>query len=151
MAKTLQIGVIGAGSCDEQIGALAFEVGRQIAKAGAVLLCGGLSGVMEYACKGAKEAGGQTVGILPGPKRGAANAYVDVEIVTNVGHARNVFIAHSADALIAISGGYGTMSEISIGLKLKKPVFGLQTHDVEGVEKVDTPALAVKRALDAIH
>lgn len=147
---TLQIGVIGAGSCDEKIYKLAYEVGRNIAKANAVLICGGLGGVMKGACHGAKDAGGITIGIIPGPARGAANEYVDYEIVTNAGHARNIFIAHSADALIAVSGSHGTLSEISIGIKLKKPVICLKSWDIKGVIFQEDPALAVKRAIDEI-
>ncbi len=146
----LQIGVIGAGSCDQNIYSLAYEVGKNIAKKGAVLICGGLAGVMEGACHGAKEADGVTIGILPGSKKGSANRYVDYEIVTNAGHARNVFIAHSADALIAVSGSFGTLSEISIGLKLKKPVICLKGWDIKGVIIEPDPILAVQKAISEI-
>jgi uncharacterized protein (TIGR00725 family) len=102
---------------------------------------------MEGACRGANEAGGQTVGILPGPDKGQANPYVAIPIVTDLGHARNVLIVRSSDLLVAISGGYGTLSEISIALKLGKPVIGLGTWpNMEGIQYVTTP----KEAMDAM-
>jgi hypothetical protein len=141
------IGVVGAGQCDEEIYEAARAVGAGIAKAQATLVCGGLGGVMEGACRGAYEAGGLTVGILPGDDKGNANPYVTVPIVTDLGHARNVLIVRSADILIAISGGYGTLSEISIGLKLGKPIIGLHTWPhMDGIRYVATP----REALDAI-
>lgn len=145
-----QIAVIGAGSCDEKIAQKAFAVGEAIAKAGAVLLCGGLGGVMEAACKGAKSVNGTTIGIVPGSKRKSANRFVDIEIVTNAGQARNVFIAHSADAMVAVSGSYGTLSEISVGLKLGKPVVGIDTWDIEGVIVESDPKKAVEKAVSLI-
>jgi len=141
------IGVIGAGSCNDEIYEMARKIGVGIARGGAILVCGGLGGVMEGACRGAYEAGGQTVGILPGPERGHANPYVTIPIVTDLGHARNVLIVRSSDALIAISGGYGTLSEISIALKLRKPVVGLSTWpNIEGIQYMATP----EEALDAV-
>ena len=134
------IGVIRAGQCDEKIYEEARKVGNGIAKAGATLVCGGLGGVMEGACQGAYEAGGQTVGILPGADRGEANPCVMIPIVTGLGHARNILIVRTADILVAISGGYGTLSEISIGLKLGKPVIGLHTWpNMKGIQYVTTP------------
>ncbi len=134
------IGVIGAGSCNEEVHEQARELGAGIAQAGAVLVCGGLGGVMEGACRGAYEAGGQTVGILPGPDKAQANSYVTIPIVTDLGHARNILVVRSSHALVAVSGGYGTLSEISIGLKLGKPVIGLGTWpDMEGIRYVTTP------------
>jgi len=142
------IGVIGAGSCNNDIYELAREVGRGIAKMGAILVCGGLGGVMEGACRGAREAGGQTVGILPGADRVHANPYITIPIVTDLGHARNVLIVRSSDLLIAISGGYGTLSEISIALKLKKPVIGLSTWpNIGEIKYVATSEEALKAAL----
>jgi uncharacterized protein (TIGR00725 family) len=141
------IGVIGAGSCNDEIYEMARKVGDGIAKAGAILVCGGLGGVMEAACRGAYEAGGQTVGILPGPDRAQANPYVTVPIVTDLGHARNILIVRSSNVLVAVSGGYGTLSEISIALKLGKPLIGLHTWpDIEGIHYVTTP----EDAMDAI-
>ena len=141
------IGVIGASSCSAEIAELAEAVGREIGRRGAVLVCGGLGGVMESASKGAKEAGGLTIGILPGTSREEANCYIDIPIVTGLGHARNIVIAHSSDRIIAISGEHGTLSEIAIGLKLKKTVIGLNTWDIEGVISVKTAAEAVEKAM----
>jgi len=123
----VQVGVIGAGVCDVATAALAEEVGRRLAERGAVLVCGGLGGVMEAAAKGAKSAGGLTVGILPGERFGDANPYIDIPIVTDLGQARNALVVHSSQALIAVAGGYGTLSEIAIGLKLGKPVVSLKS------------------------
>ena len=117
-----------------------FGIGAGIARAGGVLVCGGLGGVMEGACRGAREASGETVGILPGPDKASANAYVSLPIVTDLGHARNVLIVRTSDLLVAVSGGYGTLSEISIALKLGKPIVGLHTWpDMEGVAYVSSP------------
>ena len=143
----MQIGVIGASRCSPEIAELAKEVGREIGKRGAVLICGGLGGVMESASKGVKEAGGLTIGVLPGRSKEEANGYIDVPIVTGMGHARNVIIAHSSDSIIAISGEHGTLSEIAIGLKLKKTIIGLNTWDIEGVIKVKTAVEAVEKAM----
>ncbi len=112
-----------------------------------VLICGGLGGVMEAACRGARESGGTTVGILPGTDRSAANPYVDIAIPTGLGEARNAIVARSADALIAIGGAYGTLSEIAFALKAGKRVVGLGTWEVEGVLAADSPAAAVETVL----
>jgi uncharacterized protein (TIGR00725 family) len=112
-----------------------------------VLICGGLGGVMEAACRGARQAGGTTVGILPGTDRSAANPYVDIAIATGLGEARNAIVARSADALIAIGGAYGTLSEIAFALKAGKRVVGLGTWEVEGVLAADSPAAAVETVL----
>jgi uncharacterized protein (TIGR00725 family) len=140
------ISVIGAGSCNEEIYGLAQELGRRIAQTGAVLVTGGLGGVMEAASKGAKEGEGTTVGILPGISKDDANRYVDIPVTTGLSHARNVIVVRSADAVIAVSGEYGTLSEIAIALKLGKPVIGIRTWDgVEGVIKADSPEEAMQR------
>lgn len=139
------IGVIGAGSCSEEIYKQARTVGQGIARSGANLVCGGLGGVMEGACRGAHEVGGQAVGILPGPDKDQANPFVTIPIITDLGHARNVLVVRSADIVVAISGGYGTLSEISIALKLGKPVIGLGTWpDMEGIRYVTTPDRVLK-------
>lgn len=121
------IGVIGAGSCDEQIYSLAKDVGIQLARQGYGVICGGLGGVMAAACEGAKQVSGLTVGLLPGTDAKVANPWVDVAIPTGIGEARNLIIVRSAIALIAIAGEYGTLSEIAFALKLNKPLIGLQT------------------------
>jgi uncharacterized protein (TIGR00725 family) len=140
------ISVIGAGTCSDEISSLAEEVGRSVANMGAVLVTGGLGGVMEAASKGAKEAGGIVIGILPGFSKHDANPYVTIPITTGLSHARNVIIARTADAVIAVSGEYGTLSEIAIALKLGKPVIGIQTwENIEGVAKAETAAEAMQK------
>ncbi|MDI9609985.1 MAG: TIGR00725 family protein [Archaeoglobales archaeon] len=121
----MQIGVIGSGSCDEETYKLAYRVGELIAEKGCILINGGLGGVMEASAKGAKSKGGITVGVLP---RGVeeANPYIDIKIATNMGHARNMIIVHSSDALISIGGEYGTISELAIALKERKRVASLK-------------------------
>lgn len=145
------IGVIGAGHCDEKTYRLAMTVGRGIAEHKCILICGGLGGVMEGAARGAKEAGGLTVGILPGFSPEDANPYIDIPIVTGLGHARNVIIVRTAAVLIAISGSYGTLSEIAIALKMDKPVIGLNTWpNFEKIQYVSTPQEAVNKAISLL-
>jgi uncharacterized protein (TIGR00725 family) len=143
------IGVIGGSVGDEKVRKTAHEVGRLIAEAGAMLVCGGLSGVMEAACKGAREAGGTTIGILKGQSIADANPYVDIPIATGLGHGRNLIIINTAGALIAISGRYGTLSEIAFAIQSGKQVFGLGTWDIEAVVKCESPKEAVDKALEA--
>jgi uncharacterized protein (TIGR00725 family) len=152
------IAVIGSASCSEQVAALSREVGREIARRGAMLVCGGRGGVMEAACQGAKEEGGATIGILPGTDRGEANPYVDVPVVTGLGEARNAIVVRTADAVVAISGGYGTLSEIGLALKMGRPVVGLGTWElsqggqaVGAIVEAGTPAQAVELALVLIR
>lgn len=148
--KSLLIGVIGASSASSSGLDNAYEVGRLIAEAGAVLVCGGLGGVMEAASRGAAEAGGEVVGILPGSSAQDANPYVSLPIVTDMGHARNIIIAQTANALIAIEGEYGTLSEMAISLKLGKKVFVLDSwDDLVGGTPVESPVEAVAMALTA--
>jgi hypothetical protein len=141
----MQIAVIGHAQGTEVEREVALGAGRLIAGTGAVLVCGVLGGVMEAACKGAKEAGGTTVGILPGMEGG--NQYLDITIRTGLGHARNVLVVLSADAVIAIGGNHGTLSEIAIALKTGRPVYGINTWDIEGVIPCTSPEDAVKRAV----
>ena len=133
---------------------VAEEVGRAVAEAGAVLVCGGLGGVMEAACRGARAGGGLTVGILPGRDRADANRHVDVAIPTGMGEARNALVVRAADAVVAVAGEYGTLSEIALALQAGIPVVGLDTWElgrggqvVEAVVRVDDPTQAVARAL----
>ncbi len=143
------ISVIGAGSCKKKTYSMAEDVGRLVAQHSAILLTGGLSGVMEAASKGAKEAGGTVIGILPGFSKEDANAYVTIPIITGLSHARNVIVVRSADAVIAVDGEYGTLSEIAIALKLGKPVIGINTWDnIEGVVKADNAEDAVAKAIE---
>lgn len=145
------LGVIGASQASAEGLRIAEAVGREIAASGATLVCGGLGGVMEAASKGAAEAGGEVLGILPGPDKCSANPYVSLPVPTNMGHARNVIIAHTAGALIAVEGEYGTLSEAAIGLKLGKSVFVLPGGpDVAGSILVDSPASAVSLALESL-
>ncbi|MFH1624421.1 MAG: TIGR00725 family protein [Pseudomonadota bacterium] len=147
----MQIGVIGAAQCSSSVERIAEEVGREIAKSKAILICGGLGGVMEAAARGAKLEGGLTVGILPGDSADEANQYIDVPIVTDLGHARNVVVVRSSDALIAVEGGYGTLSELAIALKLRKPVVGLRTWDVgKEIVKANNAREAVSQAISLL-
>ncbi len=127
MKRAIHIGVAGAAECDYQTYALAEAVGREIGTSGAVLLCGGRLGVMEAAAKGATEAGGVTIGILPGNDRQDANSYIRYAVCTGMGQARNVVFVLSTDVLIAVGGEYGTLSEIAIALKHRIPVVGLKS------------------------
>jgi uncharacterized protein (TIGR00725 family) len=138
------VAVVGPG--DEPTAAAA-DVGRLVAERGAVLVCGGLGGAMEAACRGAKQAEGVTVGILPGSDRSDANPYVDVALPTGLGEARNALVVRAADVVIAIGGGYGTLSEIALALKAGKRVIGLDTWDIEGVERASDAEAAVAAAL----
>jgi len=150
--RRIRIGVVGAGSCSQDVHTTARKVGRAIAEQGAVLLCGGLGGVMEAAAMGAKEAGGVTVGILPGDRAEDANPYIDLPIVTDMGHARNVILVRSSDAVIAVSGGFGTLSEIAITLKLGLPCVGIGTWDIHaGLVCREDPEEAVQYVLERIR
>jgi uncharacterized protein (TIGR00725 family) len=127
VAGGLHVAVVGAGDADEELAAAAEEVGRRLAQGGAAVVCGGLGGVMEAACRGAKSAGGLTIGILPGRRRADANRWVDVAIPTGMGETRNALIVLSADAVVAVGGEHGTLSEVAFALKLGRPVVGLRT------------------------
>ncbi|RLB86650.1 MAG: TIGR00725 family protein [Deltaproteobacteria bacterium] len=145
MKRPLHVGVIGAGACDSEIYALAQEVGRKIAEKGWVLICGGLGGVMEAAARGCVEAGGTSVGILPGLKASEANPFIRIPIPTGLGEARNVLVVRASEALVAVSGGYGTLSEIALALKTGKSVIGLKTWpNIEHVQYAETTARAVE-------
>lgn len=148
------VGVVGAGECEEATAATAREVGRLIAEAGGVVICGGLGGVMEAACAGAAGAGGLTVGILPGADRTDANPFVSVAIPTGLGEARNALVVRAADTVIAVGGEFGTLSEIALALKLGIPVVGIQTWElakdgaaVDAVARAPDAASAVRLAL----
>ncbi|HEY1635269.1 MAG TPA: TIGR00725 family protein [Acidimicrobiales bacterium] len=127
MSARPHVAVVGAGDADEELAAAAEEVGRRLAEAGVAVVCGGLGGVMEAACRGAKSAGGLTIGILPGRRRQDANRWVDVAIPTGMGETRNALVVLSADAVVAVGGEHGTLSEVAFGLKLGRPVVGLRT------------------------
>ena len=139
--------MVGAGDAGPEQRESADEVGRLLGERGAVLVCGGLGGVMEAACRGAKEAGGTTLGILPGLDRAQANPYVEVAVPTGLGEARNALVVRAADALIAVGGGYGTLSEIALALKTGKRVVGLASFELEGMTQAGSPDEAVRAAL----
>jgi uncharacterized protein (TIGR00725 family) len=149
------VAVIGDGLCSAETARLAEEVGRQLAEKEATVICGGLGGVMEAACRGAKSAGGLTIGVLPGFDRRDANPYVDIPVVTGMREARNIIVVSSAHAVIAVSGGYGTLSEIAHALKLGIPVVGLGTWRLgkdgwdkqHGIVVATDPGDAVHKAL----
>jgi uncharacterized protein (TIGR00725 family) len=122
-------------------------VGRLLAERGAMVVCGGLGGTMEAACRGARAAGGTTLGLLPGLDRSDANEFVTVAVPTGLGEARNALVVRAADAVIALGGGYGTLSEIALALKAGKRVVGLGTWEIEGVIAVDDVEAAVAAAL----
>jgi len=149
------IAVIGGNQCSKAEAKLAEAVGRELARRGAILVCGGLSGVMEAACKGAQSEGGITIGILPGDSRQAANPYVQIPIVTGIGYARNVIVVKSTQAVIAIGGSYGTLSEISHALQSGIPVISLNTWSLsrnnqqdDSIITAQNPAEAVDKALN---
>lgn len=142
-----RIGVIGGSRATKKHLDMAAEVGRLIAEKGAVLICGGLAGVMEAACRAAKKAGGLTVGILPGGNPAEANPYVDIPIATGMGYTRNALVVMNAEALIAIDGEYGTLSEIAYARVQGKTVIGLDTWDIQGVVRAADPGEAVKLAV----
>ena len=143
--KKLNVAVIGGYSCSKKIYAAAKELGSLIAKEDWTLICGGLSGVMEAACLGAKKEGGLTVGILPGISTREANKYVDVRIPTGLGYARNILVVRSSEVIIAIDGKYGTLSEIAFALSEGKAVIGIGTWNIKGIIKVKTPKAAIKK------
>jgi hypothetical protein len=158
MGPSLRIGVLGPGTAAPDTLALADEVGAEIARRGAVLVCGGLGGVMEAAARGAKDAGGVTVGILPGIDAGEANDFIDVPVVTGMGEARNVLVVRSSNAVIAIAGSYGTLSEVALALKIGVPVVGLGTWELRSpdgneppVIRASSPQEAVAKAMGAVR
>lgn len=143
-ARKYIIGVIGAGRAEESLMRTAEACGRLIALRGAILISGGLGGVMEASAKGAKSSGGITVGILPSDRPDSTNPFIDIPVTTGFGEGRNIIIVRSADGLIAIGGEYGTLSEIAFALKAGKPVVGLHSWDIKGIIKADTPEEAVE-------
>jgi uncharacterized protein (TIGR00725 family) len=144
----LQVSVIGSGAEHEE---RAEEVGRLLAERGCTVVCGGGGEVMAAAARGAKSAGGTTIGILPGETRAVANEWLDHVVVTGIGHARNLAVAASGDAVIAVGGSWGTLAEIGFAMRLERPVVILEPgHVVEGVPRAATPAAAVDAVLARI-
>ena len=147
----IRVGVIGGARPESKFRKTAFEVGPLIAEKGAILICGGLSGVMEAAARGAKKGGGLSVGILPGGTPKDANRYIDIAVATGMGYSRNHLVVMNADVLIAIDGEYGTLSEIAYGCVHGKKIIGIGTWDIEGVIPVETPEKAVDLALEDFY
>jgi uncharacterized protein (TIGR00725 family) len=141
------VAVVGPGNANQDAEETAERVGGELARRGAVVVCGGLGGVMEAACRGAKSEGGVTLGILPGSDRRQANRFVDLAVPTGFGEARNALVVRAADALVAVGGAYGTLSEIALALKAGKPVVGLGTWVIDGVVPAESPEAAVESAL----
>jgi uncharacterized protein (TIGR00725 family) len=141
------VAVVGPGEATPEEAGAAEQIGAGLAGAGAVVVCGGLGGVMAAACRGACDAGGMTVAILPGSDRRAANEWARVVIPTGMGEMRNALVVRAADAVIAVGGAYGTLSEVALALKSGVPVVGIDTWPIEGVVGVDSPADAVTAAL----
>jgi uncharacterized protein (TIGR00725 family) len=148
--RALRVSVVGAGAASSEEIRLATEVGRHLAKAEAVLICGGLGGVMEAAARGAREAGGRTVGLLPGADAGEANPWIELPVATGLGEARNLLVVRAGEAVIAIGGRWGTLSEIALARKIGRRVVTLGLPPVEGLgcPASDDPGDAVARALD---
>jgi uncharacterized protein (TIGR00725 family) len=145
---SIYIGVIGAGRCSKKLKDQAFAVGMAIAEENAVLVCGGLKGIMEAAAKGARQAGGTTIGIIPGNDRTDANPYCDIVIPTGMGEARNVLVVQTSDTIVALHGKYGTISEMSFALKFNKPLVSLVEWSVfPEVIHIPDPVKAVKEAV----
>ena len=148
MERPYHIGLIGAGECSDDTYRLARDMGYEIGKKGWLLICGGLGGVMEGAARGCSEAGGMTVGILPGLNKGSANPYVRIPMPTGLGDGRNLLVVRASDALIAIAGGYGTLSEIALALKAGKPVIGIETwRDIRGIHYAADPHEAIQAVI----
>ena len=145
MSRTPYVAVVGPGEASPQELQAAEEVGAGLADAGAVVVTGGLGGVMEAACRGARSRRGHTVGILPGDDREAANGWVEIALATGMGELRNGLVVRASDALVAIGSGHGTLSEVALALKLGRPVIGIGTWEVHGLEQVSTPQAALAR------
>jgi uncharacterized protein (TIGR00725 family) len=145
MSRTPYVAVVGPSDASPDELHAAEEIGAGLARAGAVVVTGGLGGVMEAACRGARSSRGRTVGLLPGDDRDAANGWVEIAIATGMGELRNGLVVRAADALVAVGGGHGTLSEVALALKLGRPVVGLGTWEVHGVEQVSTPEAALAR------
>ncbi|MCU4925911.1 TIGR00725 family protein [Halobacteria archaeon AArc-dxtr1] len=139
----MRVSVIGGGTVSEDGAVIAEELGAELARRGHIVVCGGRGGTMTAVCRGAKREGGETIGILPGERREAANEHIDTAIATGLGHARNALVAMNGDAVIALAGGAGTLSEIGFAGIYDRPVVGIDTHDVPDVRAVETPAAAV--------
>jgi uncharacterized protein (TIGR00725 family) len=139
----MRVSVIGGSTVSDQIYEQARELGRCLGRRGHEIFCGGLGGVMEGVCRGGRETNSHTIGILPGSDRTAANQYVGTAIATGMGNARNALVVLNGDAVVAIDGSTGTLSELGLALDYGRPVAGIETHRIEGVEHVESPESAV--------
>ena len=148
--KALIISVIGGREASPEVRNWAEQVGRELARRGAIVACGGLTGVMEAVCRGAKSAGGTTIGILPGSDPKDANEWVDIPICTGIGYARNIIVVHTGRAVIAVDGAYGTLSEIGHALADDLPVIGLDTWSLSRNGSVDGQIIIAKDPVDAV-
>ena len=148
----MHVSVIGSSSIDDETRAQAHEVGRLLGACGHTVVCGGRGGVMEAACRGARERDAETIGILPGERRSVANDWVTTPIATGLGNARNLLVVLNGDAVIAVDGAAGTLSELGHALDFGRPVAGLDTHDIDldGFRAVDTPRAAVDYVESAV-
>ncbi len=152
VGRPLHLSVVGAGTADPELFERARAVGRAVAAVGAVVVCGGLGGVMAGACRGAREAGGCTVGLLPGDDPAGANPWVEIAIPTGLGHARNVLVVQAGGAVLALPGSWGTASEVALALKMGRPVVGVGAWEqMAGVVRVDDPAAAVAEAVRLVR
>ena len=140
----MNIAVVGGYKCSKKHYKVAQELGQLIAQEGWILICGGRTGVIEAACRGAKSKSGLTVGILPSYDGKDANSYLDVKIPTGFGYARNVLVVRAVDVVVAINGKYGTLSEIAFAFNEEKPVLGIETWNIKGVIKVKNPKEAMR-------
>lgn len=149
MARPFRVSVIGAGICDENVARKAYELGKLIACEGWEIVCGGKLGVMQAAAKGCTEAGGSTIGILPGLDPDEANPYIQTAIATGLGQMRNMLVVANGDVVIAVYGGYGTLSEVALALKHNKTVIALgDWKEIPGVVSAQSPSEAVGLAKD---
>jgi uncharacterized protein (TIGR00725 family) len=149
-AKKKLIAVIGGNAPTSKEAKIAEKVGQKLAKSGAVLICGGLGGVMEAACKGARAEGGLTIGILPGENPKLANPYVEIPIATGIGYARNAAVVKSAQAVIAVGGSYGTLTEIGYALQTGLPVIGLNTWTISRNKRQDKSIIPAESPAEAV-
>ncbi|WP_435332636.1 Rossmann fold nucleotide-binding protein [Haloarchaeobius sp. TZWWS8] len=140
----MRVSVIGGSSVPDEVYDRTEEIGYQLGRRGHTVVCGGLTGVMRAICEGVNNGGGTTIGILPGENYNGANAFVDVPIATGMGHARNALVVMNGEVVVAIDGGPGTLSEIGFAQVFGKPLVGVGTHDVPGIETVDTPEEVVE-------
>jgi len=148
--KHIFVAVIGASKATSEEARLAEEVGKELALRQVTLVCGGMGGVMEAACRGASLNGGLTIGILPGNSREEANPYVQIPIVSSIGFARNIMVVKSAQAVIAIGGAYGTLSEIAYALQIELPVIALNSWSMSQNGKSDSAVIKAENALEAV-